>query len=188
MGVPPPRMRDHIKWMIIILECMTPALKIRWPGHPSIPPRVFGPSQCLMMPPVQLTRLKSTSKPTLKPKLTLKPLPANATSKLIPPKTQSDVEECRHTKLIAGGDIRRVVGADVAPINNFVQWFQAISANMNTEAQRRALATSRKAAKSVFADVGDKEASLITAPTAPAQGESRKVEYSAEMAVVGFTP
>ena len=63
----------------------------------------------------------------------------------------------------------RVVGADVAPINNFVQWFQAISANMNTEAQKRALAASRKAASSVFADVGDDEVSSIAVKTAPAE-------------------
>ena len=88
-GVPPPRTRDHIKRMIIILEHGMPALKDRWPGHPSIPPRVFGPSQYLMTPPVQLTKLKSNSKP----KLTLKPLPANATLKLVPPETRSDAEE-----------------------------------------------------------------------------------------------
>ena len=72
-----------------------------------------------------------------------------------------------------------------------MQWFQAISANMNTEAQRRALAASRKVASSVFADVGDNEASSIafeTAPvkTAPVQGDVRRVEYSVEMAEVGF--
>ena len=66
-----------------------------------------------------------------------------------------------------GGDIRRVVGADVTPINNYVQWFQMISANMNTEAQRRALAASRKAALAVFTDVGDEEASSIAVQTAP---------------------
>ena len=60
-----------------------------------------------------------------------------------------------------------MIGADVAPINNFVQWFQAISANMNTEAQKRALAVSRKAALSVFTDVGDDEASLIAVQAAP---------------------
>ena len=63
-----------------------------------------------------------------------------------------------------------------------MQWFQVISANMNTEAQRRALAASRKAASSVFTDVGDEEVSLIAVQTAPAQGDVRKVEYSAEMA------
>ena len=77
MGVPSPRTRECIKRMIIILEGGTPALKDRWPGHPSIPPRMFGPSQYLMMPPVQIT----------KQKLTLKLLPANSTSKLIPPET-----------------------------------------------------------------------------------------------------
>ena len=90
IGVPPPRTREHIKRMIVVLECGTPALKDRWPSHPSIPPRVSGPSQYLMMPPVQLTKLKST----LKPKVTSKPLPANLTSKLVPPETQSDAEEC----------------------------------------------------------------------------------------------
>ena len=60
-----------------------------------------------------------------------------------------------------------MVGTDVTPINNFVQCFQAISANMNTEAQKRALAASRKAASSVFADVRDDEASLIAVETAP---------------------
>ena len=59
---------------------------------------------------------------------------------------------------------------------------------MNTEAQTRALAASRRAALSVFADVGNKEASLIAVQTAPAQGDVRKVEYSAKMAAVGFTP
>ena len=59
---------------------------------------------------------------------------------------------------------------------------------MNTDAQRRALTTSRKAALSVFADFGDKEVSPIVVPASPARGDVRKVEYSAEMAAVGFTP
>ena len=118
-----------------------------------------------MTPPVQLNKPKSTSKL----KLTSKPLPANLTLKLVPPETWSDAEECGHTQLAAGGDTRRAVGTDVAPINNFVQWFQAISADMNTEAQRRALAASRMAASSVFPDVGDDEASSIAVKTAPVQ-------------------
>ena len=69
-----------------------------------------------------------------------------------------------------------MTGADAAPINNFVQWFQAISANMNTEAQKRALAASRKAASSVFADVGDDEVSSIAVQVAPVQGDVRRVE------------
>ena len=115
-------------------------------------------------------------------------MPANDTSKLVPTKTQSDAEECQCAQLVAGGDIRRVVGPGVTPINNFVQWFQAISAYMNTEAQRRALAASRKAASSVFTDVGDEEASLFAVQTATAQVDVRKVKYSAEMAAVVLTP
>ena len=155
--VPLPRTRECIKRMIVVLECGTPASKDRWPGHPSIPPKVFGLSQYLMTPLVQLTKPKSISKP----KLTLKPLPTNSTLKLVPPETQSDAEEHQFVQLTAGDDTRRVVGADVTPINNFVQWFQAISANMNTEVRKKALAASRKAASSVFADVGDDGAVLF---------------------------
>ena len=79
-----------------------------------------------------------------------------------------------------------MVGADATPINNFVQWFQGISANTNTEAQKRALAASRKAASSVFTAVGDDEASSMAVKTAPVRGDVRRVEYSAEMAEVGF--
>ena len=56
---------------------------------------------------------------------------------------------------------------DAAPINNFMQWFQAISANMNAEAQKRALAASRKAAFSAFTDVGDDVGSLTAAKPTP---------------------
>ena len=89
MGVPPPKMRDHIKRMIAIIEHGSPALKDRWPGHPSILPRVFGPSQYLMTPLTRLTKLKLK----LKPMVTSKPLQADAPSKLVPPETQSDAEE-----------------------------------------------------------------------------------------------
>ena len=52
---------------------------------------------------------------------------------------------------------------------------------MNAEAQKRALAASRKAALLVFADVGDDEDSSAVAKAGPAQGDVRRVEYSAEM-------
>ena len=129
-GVPLPKMKDCIKKMIAILEHGILASKDRWPGHPSITPRVFGPSQYLMTPPTQLT------KPKPKPKLmvTSKPLPADAPSKLVPPETQSDAEEQQRRQTIVEGDVRRVVGTSATPINNFVHWFQAILANMNPEA------------------------------------------------------
>ena len=57
---------------------------------------------------------------------------------------------------------------------------------MKAEAQKGALAASRKAASSVFTDVGDGEESSMAAEAAPAQGDVRKVEYSAEMAEIGF--
>ena len=108
-----------------------PALKYRWPGHPSIPQRVFGPSQYLVMPPVKQTRLK----PKPKPMVTSKPLPAGAASKLVPSETRSDAEELWCRQAITGGEVRRTEGTGTLPINNFVHWFEAISANMNPEAQ-----------------------------------------------------
>ena len=53
---------------------------------------------------------------------------------------------------------------------------------MNEEAQKRALAASRKAASLVFTDVGDDEESPIAAEAAPVRSDVRRVEYSAEMA------
>ena len=135
-----------------------------------------------MTPPTQLTKLK----PKPKPMLTLKPLPADAPSKLVPPETRSDVKEQWHMQTIAGGDVRRVVGISATLINNFMHWFQAISANMNPESQQRTLAAPRKAASSVFTDAGDNEMSSIAVKTVPALGDVRKVEYSAELAAVGF--
>ena len=51
-GVPPPKIQECIGRMIPILQHGTPMSKERWIGHPSIPPRTFGPSQYLVMPPV----------------------------------------------------------------------------------------------------------------------------------------
>ena len=132
MGIPPPKTRECIRKMIAISEHGMSVLKERWIGHPQILLRVFGPSQYLMTPPVQMT----------KPKLTSKPLPAvSSISKLVLQETQSNAEDHQRIKLMGGGDARRLAGTDV-PINHFVQWFQAISANMKLEAQRRALAAS----------------------------------------------
>ena len=57
---------------------------------------------------------------------------------------------------------------------------------MNAEAQKRALAASRKAASLVFTDVGDDEDGSAVAKATPTQGDVRRVEYSAEMAENGF--
>ena len=103
-------------------------------------------------------------------------------------KLGSDAKEWQCMQDIVGDDVRRVVGTSATLINNFVHWFQAISANMNPEAQQRALAASRKAALSVFADAGDDEMSSIAVKTTPALGDVRKVKYSAELAAVGFAP
>ena len=66
---------------------------------------------------------------------TVRPLPANAPSKLVPPETRSDALEWQCMQTIVRGDVRRVLGTSATQINNFVHWFQAILANMNPEAQ-----------------------------------------------------
>ena len=68
---------------------------------------------------------------------------------------------------MGGGDARGLAKTDVAPINHFVQWFQAISANMNAEAQRRAMSASQKADSSVFTNEGDDEESSNVVKAAP---------------------
>ena len=89
---------------------------------------------------------------------------------------------------MSGGDTRGLVRTDVVLINHFVWWFQAISVNMNAEAQRRALSASHNAACSVFTDEGDDEGSSNVVKVAPVQGGLIRVEYSAEMAEIGFIP
>ena len=57
---------------------------------------------------------------------------------------------------------------------------------MNVEAQRRDLSVLQKAASSVFTDEGDDEGSSNVVEAAPVQGDLKRVEYSAEMAEIGF--
>ena len=51
---------------------------------------------------------------------------------------------------------------------------------------KRAFAAFRKAALSMFPDVGDDETSLIAVPAPPVRVDVRRIEYSAEMAELGF--
>ena len=55
VGTPPLRTRDYIRRMIAIIKHDTHESKDKWIGHPSIPPRVFGPEQYLVTPPIQRT-------------------------------------------------------------------------------------------------------------------------------------
>ena len=112
-GTSPLKTREYIKQMIVIMECDTPILKERWLGHPSIPPRMFRPRQYLVTPPMQWTKLT-------KPKVTLKPLPPTLALKLVPKKTQSNLEYCRRVKLTGGSDARGSGKAEVGPINCFI--------------------------------------------------------------------
>ena len=158
MGMSPPKTREYIKKMIAILEHGTHKSKERWIGHPSIQLKVFGPKLYLMTPPVQMT----------KPKVTSNLLPASSSiSKLVPKETRGDAEDHQRIKLTGGGDARGLVRTDVAPINHFVQWFQAISANMNAEAQRSALSALWKVASSIFTNEGDDEGSSNVVKVAP---------------------
>ena len=57
---------------------------------------------------------------------------------------------------------------------------------MSAEAQKGALAASRKAASSVFTDIGDDEASLIAVKAAPVPGDVRRVEYNGKGLKLAF--
>ena len=50
------------------------------------------------------------------------------------------------------GDAKGSVKAEVGLINHFTCWFQTISANLNIEAQKRALPASWEAPSSVLAN------------------------------------
>ena len=155
-GTPPPKTREYIKKMIAIMECDTPISKDRWLGHPCIPPRMSGPRQYLVTPPIQRT----------KPKVTLKPH--------------------RRVKLIGGSDAKGSVKAEFGPINHFVCWFQTISANLNVEAQKSASSASQEAASSVLANEWYDKGKSDAVKVAPVRGDLRRVEYSAKMAEIGF--
>ena len=91
-----------------------------------------------------------------KPKVTLKPLPSTS-------------------------DARGSAKAEVGPINHFVHWFQTISAYMNVEVQ----SASWEAASSVLANEWY-EGKSDAVEASPVQSDQRRVEYSAEMAEIGF--
>ena len=133
----------------------------------------------MVTPPIQWT------KPT-KPKVTSKPLPPTAPSKLVQKDAQSELEDLQRVKLTGGGDAKGPVKAEVQLLNHFVCWFETISANMNVEAQKRALSASQKATSSVLADEWYDEKKSDTVKVAPAQSDQRRVKYSTEMAEIGF--
>ena len=55
--------REAIKLAIQTLEAHRVRSNERWIGHPSIPPRVFGPAKYLDEPPKQLTKPQATTMP-----------------------------------------------------------------------------------------------------------------------------
>ena len=163
--------------MIAIMECDTPMSKDRWLGHPSILLRMFGPKQYLVTPLIQKT----------KPRVTSKPLPAaGSTSKLVPKETQSNFKDCRRVKLTSRGDAKGLVKADVGPIKHFVHWFQTISANLDTEVQKKALSASWEAASSLLTNESYDEGKSNVIEVIPIQNDIRRVKYSAEMVAAGF--
>ena len=149
------------------MKCDTPTLKDRWIGHPSIPQRMFGPRQYLVIPPIQRTKPRVTSKPLLVPK---------------------DLEDHRRVKLTGRGDAKSLVKAEAGPINHFVHCFQTISANLDTEVQKRALSASQEAASSVLTNEWYDKGKSNVVKVAPVQSDLRRVEYSAEMVEIGFPP
>ena len=93
--------------------------------------------------------------------------PSTLVSKLVLKETQSDLEGHRKVELTGEGDGKGSVKAEVGLINHFVCWFQTISANLNVEAQKRALCASQETASSVLANEWYDEGKLNAVKVAP---------------------
>ena len=87
---------------------------------------------------------------------------------------------------MGGDDAKGSVKTEVRLINHFVHWFQTISANLNVEAQKRALSASWEAASSILANEWYDERKSDAVKVAPVQSDLRRVEYSAKIAEIGF--
>ena len=79
---------------------------------------------------------------------------------------------------MGGGDVKGLVKAEVGLINHFVCWFETISANLDVEAQKRALSALWEAASSVLTNGWYDEGKLNVVKAAPVQSDLRRVEYS----------
>ena len=87
---------------------------------------------------------------------------------------------------MGGGDVKGLVRAEAGLISHFIHWFQTISANLDTEVQKRALSALQKAASSVLTNEWYDEGKSNVVEASPVQSDLRRVEYSAEMAEIGF--
>ena len=120
-GRPVPSIQDKIVRMIAILHSDTYPDMDRWPGHPCIPRRVFGPREYLV-PPIQPTR----------PQVTSKSLPAvGGGSRLAQDQPRSEFGTFKLSRATGNVCTSRPRDIESASISLFMSWFKTISANLN---------------------------------------------------------
>ena len=73
------------------------------------------------------------------------------------------------------------------PLAVFVHWFQMVSASLNVKTQKQALNACHEVASSLLTDKWYDEGKSKIAEVAPAQRDTRKIVYSAEIREVGYT-
>ena len=164
--------------MITILHSDTYPNMDRWPGHPCIPRRVFGPREYLLDPLLQPTR----------PQVTLKPLPAaGCGSRLAQDQPQSKFGTFKPSGATGNACTSRSRDTEIVLISLFMSWFKTISANLDEKVKQRALFACWEAASSVIAkELCDREEPTEATHGCPeathGHPEARRVEYSAETA------
>ena len=177
-GRPELSIRDKIVRMISILHSDTYPDMDRWPGHPCIPRRVFGPREYLVDPPVQPTR----------PRVTSKPLPAaGGGSRPAQDQPQSEFGTFKLSEATGNACTSRSRDTESALINLFMSLFETISANLDETVKRRTLFACQEAASSMIAEeLCDREELAEATHERPEAThgcpEARRVEYSAETA------
>ena len=114
-----------------------------WEGHPCIPMRVFGPKQYLIVPLLELS----------KPKVTSRPLPAaSGGSVLTNHQPQSELGSFKATKTPRyGRSSEPKVHEDTAK-KQFMAWFDTAFANLDPRVKHKALLASRDATSAIIAE------------------------------------
>ena len=85
----------------------------------------------------------------------------------------------RRVELTDGSDAKDLAKVEASPIKHFLCWFQTISANLDTEAQKRESSALQKATSSVLTNEWYDEGILSVVKVALIQSDTRRVKYSA---------
>ena len=114
-----------------------------WEGHPCIPRRVLGPKEYLIDLPLQISKLRITSK--LLPS-------ASGESVLASQQSRSQLGSFEATRTQCGGCDLGSKGQEDATRAQFVSWFDTAFANSDPQLKQKALLASWDAASAVLVE------------------------------------